>query len=155
LHASDAGLLIGVREGLLALDPGASRPRQLFDSKFDSVFWLVASRHDPSWVYGLTSADLLLLHEDAGRWALKAALPLNGVNVNGMVEAGAGELWFGDTRGPVQRWRLDLATASVRDRQTFADADGLAVVSGSGTAVFRLDERVHAISDDRGFVLDG
>src|SRR5690606_26556938 len=92
---------------------------------------------------------------DAGRWTLRAALPLDGLNINGMVEAGAGELWFGDTRGPVQRWRLDLAAGALLDRRTFADADGLALVPGNGTSVFRLDERVHAISSERGFVLDG
>jgi diguanylate cyclase (GGDEF)-like protein len=155
LHASDAGLLIGVREGLLVLDAGATQPRSLYESDLEGVFWLVASRHDPAWVYGMTSGSVLLLHEVDGRWQLQAKIPLDGVSVSGMVEAAAGELWFGDSRGPVQRWNLDLTTGQVLEHRTYADADGLAVVAGSGTSVFRLDERVHAYSDNRGFVLDG
>ena len=153
LLSTDAGLLAGVREGLLVLDPGATTPRTLMRNEQDGVLSLLPST-DGTRVYAVTSLSMLLLHRVDSRWQVQATLPLQGVNVSSMVETAPGELWLGDTRGPPQRWRIDAAGA-VTTRQPFADADGLAVDTLAGTRVYLLDDRLHAVSGTRGFRLDG
>ena len=155
LHASESGLLIGLREGLGVLDPGAREPRMLFEDESQGVHALLASGHEAGLVFGLTGEDLLLLRERGGRWHLDARIPLEGLSVSGLEEMAPGELWFGDTRGPVQRWRLDLAEARVLERTRFGDASGLVVDPGAGTSVFALDGQLHAISGDAGFRREG
>ena len=49
LHASDSGLLVGLREGMLALDSGARAPRSLYRHPQHGVFALQPSRHVPGW----------------------------------------------------------------------------------------------------------
>jgi diguanylate cyclase (GGDEF)-like protein len=55
----------------------------------------------------------------------------------------------------VQRWRIDLATHEVTRRDVYGDAQGLVVDADTGTSVYRLDDRIHAISDESGFRFDG
>ncbi|MFY2764022.1 diguanylate cyclase [Arenimonas sp. MALMAid1274] len=155
LHSSDAGLMIGVREGLLVLDPGASTPRSLYRHDYHGVYGFLRSRHDPSLVYGITASDLLLLREREGRWQLASAIPLDGISTYGVEEGGPGELWMGDTRGPAQHWRLDLDAGTVISRETYADDRGLAVDAQAGTSLYQLDGRIHAVSGSRGFRLEG
>ena len=155
LYSSDAGLLVGLREGLKVLDPGARVPRDLYRHVNHGVYALQPSAHVPGLVYALTATHLLLVQERDGRWQLSSRIPLDGLSVNGLEETAAGELWLGDTRGPLQRWTLDLDAGTVSERMVYADDRGLAVDSGTGTRVFQLDGRLHAISGESGFRLEG
>ncbi len=155
LQSTAAGLLVGLREGLLVLDPGASKPRALYTHPTQGVYSIQLSRHDPALAYALTGTELLLLRQQDGRWGTQGAIGLGDVSAYGLAEAAPGELWLGDSRGPAQRWRLDLDTGKVVEREIFDDARGLAVDARSGTNVYQLDGRIHAVSGEAGFRLDG
>lgn len=155
LHSTESGLLVGLREGLKVLDPGATEPRQLYENANHGVYAMQASPHVPGLVYAITATELLLVEERDGRWQMDKQVPLDGISINGLEETAAGVLWLGDTRGPLQNWTLDLQTGRVLEREVYADARGLAVDPQTGTSVFQLDGRIHAISGDAGFRLDG
>ncbi|KFN45571.1 hypothetical protein N790_09715 [Arenimonas malthae CC-JY-1] len=155
LHSTDAGLLAGVREGLLVLDPGASQPRTLYTHPNHGVYALQPSRHDPDLMFAVTGTELLLLSRARGRWELAHVVALEDISLSGLEEGAPGELWMGDTRGPVQRWQLDLPTGEVTRREVFDDSRGLVVDAQFGTSVYQLDGRIHAISRDAGFRFDG
>ncbi len=155
LHSSEAGLLVGLREGLKVLDPGASTPRDLYLHPNHGVYFMQASTHVPGLVYAMTATDLLLVEERDGRWRSDKKIPLDGLSINGLEETAPGELWIGDTRGPLQHWTVDLATGEVTAREVFADDRGLAVDAHDGTRVFQLDGRIHAISGEAGYRLEG
>ncbi|WP_290887539.1 diguanylate cyclase [Arenimonas sp.] len=155
LHASEGGLLVGIREGLLVLDPGARAPRRLYEHAYHGVYGLMESEYDPGLVYAATASDLMLLRRPAGRWEIVATIPFHGISAYGIEEAGPGELWLGDSRGPVQRWQLDLDAGILVEREVFDDARGLPVDADTGTSIFRLDGRIHAVSGGVGFRLDG
>jgi diguanylate cyclase (GGDEF)-like protein len=155
LHSSEAGLLVGLREGLKVLDPGATVPRTLYEHANHGVYSMQASTHVPGLVYAVTATELLLVEERDGRWHMDKQIPLDGISISGLEETAPGELWLGDTRGPLQHWTLDLATGKVRARESFADDRGLAVDAQGGTSVFQLDGRIHAISGDAGYRLEG
>jgi diguanylate cyclase (GGDEF)-like protein len=155
LHAGDAGLLVGVREGLLVLDTGAREPRTLFKHAYHGVYGLMESRHDPGLVYAVSASDLMLLRKPAGRWEIAATIPFGGISAYGIEEAGPGELWLGDSRGPVQRWSLDLAAGTLLEREIFDDARGLPVDPDTGTSVYRLDGRIHAVSGRKAYRHEG
>ena len=154
LLADDAGLLVGLREGLRVLDPGATRPRTLFDDGFNSVYYLLRSRHDARRVYAVANTRMLVVEIVDGRWQVAAEIPLQGISVSSVVEGGSGEVWFGDSRGPVQRWTIDTRTHEVTARDVFGDPQGL-VVRDDGTLVYRLEDAVYATSGDVGFRFDG
>ena len=154
LLGDDAGLLIGLREGLRVRDPGATRPRTLFEDGFNSVYYLLQSRHDPRRVYAVADTRMLIVETVDGRWQVTAEIPLQGISVSSIVEGGPGQVWFGDGRGPVQRWTLDERTHEVTARDVFGDPQGL-VVREDGTLVYRLDDVIHATSGDVGFRFDG
>lgn len=156
LLAAKDELLIGVREGLLVLSQGGGEPRRLFEHPHHGVFALMPSRHDPDLVYGLGGPDLLLLHHRQGRWQAGARVSLGDISAFGMEEGeAAGELWIGDSRGPVQRWRLDPDTGEVASREMYGDSRGLAVSPRFGTSVFRFEDQIHATSGEQGFRLEG
>lgn len=155
LLSTDAGLLVGLREGLRVLDPGATSPRSLHDDTQSGVYTLYASRHVPDTVYAMTATDLIVVHKVDGRWQRKSTVPLNGISVFGLEESAPGMLWLGNSRGPLHRWQLDVATGKLLEREIFDDARGLAVDAQSGTSVYQLDGRIHAVSGSAGFVLEG
>ncbi len=155
LHSTAAGLLIGRREGLDTLDPGSAEPRSLFRHPSHGVFSLQASRFVPGLVLGITESELVLVRERAGRWQLVSRIPLDGISVWGLEEFADGELWMGNSRGALQRWRVDLETGEVLERESFDDASGLAVDAASGTHAYQLDGRIHAVSGQRGFRREG
>lgn len=154
LLGDDAGLLVGLREGLRVLDPGATRPRTLFDDGFNSIDYLLRSRHDAGRVYAVANTRMLVVEIVDGRWQVAAEIPLQGISVSSVVEGDPGQVWFGDGRGPVQRWTLDPRTHEVTARDVFGDPQGL-VVRDDGTLVYRLDDVIHATSGDVGFRFDG
>ncbi|WP_460457136.1 ligand-binding sensor domain-containing diguanylate cyclase [Arenimonas alkanexedens] len=155
LHASESGLLVGIREGLVVLDAGATEPRTLFEHAHHGVYSLMVSRHDPGLVFAATASDLLLLRRPKGRWEIVATLSFKGVSTYGIAEAAPGELWLGDSRGPVQRWKLDITAGTVLEREFFGDAQGLPVDPHTGTNVYRLDGRIHAATGGKAYRLDG
>ena len=155
LLSTDAGLLMGVREGLLVLDPGKREPRNLFSHPHHGVYALLRSRFRDDLVYALTGPNLMLLRLEQGRWQAGQTISLEGISLSGIEESAEGEIWMGDTRGPVQRWRLDLDTGEVLGRRVYDDSRGLAVDPQFGTSVYRLGEHIHATSGQRGFRLDG
>ncbi|WP_374602688.1 diguanylate cyclase [Arenimonas sp.] len=155
LSARDT-LLIGIREGLLALEPGSDTPRLLFEHPHHGVFALMPSRHDPDLVYGLGGPDLLLLHHRQGRWQEGARVSLGDISVFGLEEGDvAGDMWIGDSRGPVQRWQVDPATGEVSSREVFDDSRGLAVSPRFGTSVYRFEDQIRATSGEAGFRFEG
>ena len=155
LYSTDAGLLVGLREGLLVLDPGATVPRRLYGDAQNGVYTIKPSRHVEGLAYAMTATELLLVRKVDGRWRLQARLPLGGISTFGMEESAAGVLWLGDSRGPLQRWQLDLDAGKLVEREVFDDARGLAVDALSGTSVYQLDGRIHAVSGSSGFRLEG
>jgi len=155
LLSTDAGLLVGLREGLLVLDPGTTQPRSLYRNTESGVYTIQASDHVEGLVYAMSATELLLLRKVAKRWQLQSALPLNGISVFGLEESAPGVLWLGDSRGPLQRWQLDLDAGKLIEREVFSDARGLAVDPQAGTSVYQLDGRIHAVSGTAGFVLQG
>jgi diguanylate cyclase (GGDEF)-like protein len=155
LHSSDAGLLVGLREGLLVLDPGKTEPRKLYTNSQSGVYTIEPSMHVEGLAYAATANELLLVRKVDGRWQLQASIPLDGISTFGMEESAPGVLWLGDSRGPLQRWRLDLDAGKAVEREVFDDSRGLAVDRLSGTSVFQLDGRIHAVSGNAGFRLEG
>ena len=156
LLSAQGELLIGVREGLLVLAPEADKPRRLHENQNHGVFGLIASRHDPDLVYGLSGPDIVLVHHRDGRWQAGPRFSLGDISVFGLEEGdAAGELWIGDSRGPVQRWTVDPETGEVTSREVYDDSRGLAVSPQFGTSVFRFEDRIHATSGDAGFRLEG
>lgn len=151
LYSTDAGLLVGLREGLLVLDPGATEPRTLYTDTQSGVYSIDPSSHVDGLAYATTADALLLLRKKEGRWQLQSSIPLEGISIFGMEESAPGVLWLGDSRGPLQRWRLDLDAGKVVEREIFDGSRGLAVDPLSGTSVFQLDGRIHAISGNSGF----
>ncbi len=155
LQSGEGGLLVGIREGLVVLAPGARQPRRLLTLDGQGVYGLLRSDFDPGLVFGLADEELLLIRDAPDGWRIQARLPLEGLSINGLEETAPGELWFGDTRGPVQRWRVDLARGEVRERTRIGDAEGLVVDPARGTSVFKLDGVLHAISGSAGFHRQG
>ena len=155
LQSTDAGLLVGLREGLLVLDPGKTVPRSLHLDQQSGVYTIKLSTHVDGLAYAMTATDLLLVRKQAGRWQLQSTVPLDGISAFGMEESAPGVLWLGDSRGPLQRWQLDLDAGKVVEREIFNDARGLAVDASSGTSVYQLDGRIHAVSGTAGFRLEG
>ena len=155
LQSTDAGLLVGLREGLLVLEPGTTVPRSLHLDAQSGVYTIHPSSHVDGLAYAMTATELLLVRKQAGRWQLQAKIGLDGISAFGMEESAPGVLWLGDSRGPLQRWKLDLDAGKVLEREVFNDARGLAVDPLSGTSVYQLDGRIHAVSGTAGFRLEG
>lgn len=152
LAGTDSGLLIAHQQGLLVLDPGTDTPRRLLQSDTESVLELLPSRFQSDLVYALGSSSLMVLRILDGRWQLANTMPLRGARASGLAEVASGELWFGDSRGGPQRWRLD-GNGRGRGRPTidvFAEASGLGDANQvEGSRVFVLDDRLHAVSGGR------
>lgn len=156
LLSAHGDLLVGIREGLVVLEAGESEPRKLYEHPHHGVFALLPSRHDENLAYALAGPDLLLLHRRGGKWQAGPMVPLNGISVFGAEEGDrAGELWFGDTRGPVQRWTIDPDTGAVDARRLYDDSQGLAVNPQFGTSIYRFEGQIHATSGNASFKFDG
>jgi diguanylate cyclase (GGDEF)-like protein len=155
LIASDSGLLMGYRNGLMVLDPGASEPRQLYRAEAEGVYELARSKIDPDIVYGISEQQLFVVRRREGRWQLDFTLSLDGASATTLIETAPGELWFGDSRGGPQRWQVDLKGKKRLQRDVFGERDGLEIDAASGTFPFLLDDRIHVVSGDKGFRYEG
>ncbi|MFN3842363.1 MAG: diguanylate cyclase [Rehaibacterium terrae] len=154
LQSTPAGLLIAHRSGIYALE-GADRPRELLDGQEDAVFRLVPSRHDPGLVYAVGSERIWLLRLAGGRWSLAAQWDNPGANASRLIETAPGEFWTDNARGGPHRFRVDPASGELRERREFGAADGLVPDPDAGVQLYVLDERLHAVSGERGHVLAG
>lgn len=153
LEPTATGLLIAEREGLLVLDPGASSPRRLADT--DAVYVVQRSARSAERAWALAEREVLWLGVREGRWQVLSRWTLHDMNVNVVYETAPGELWAADLRGAPQRWRLDPATGELRERRSFGPESGLEPDPQRGTTLFWLDQRLHAVSGDRVYVLQG
>jgi len=153
--ASTWGLLLGHRNGLLVLDPGASGPRALFEADQEGVFELKVSRHAPDVAFGLSEKQLFVLRVRSGRWQVEAHLPLEGASAGGLLETAPGVLWFGDGRGGPQRWTFDARYEALQGRTTFGATQGIEIDPDAGSFIFELDGHVFAVSGSRAFRFDG
>ena len=151
LEATDSGLLMGYRNGLMVLDPGSTTPRSLYKAESEGVSELRASRFDPDLVYGLGDQHLFEIRRHDGRWQAPTTLPLAGASAFGMVETARNEIWFGDGRGGPQRWTLDPASGKLLRSEVFGARDGLELDPQAGSSVYLLEGQVHVLSGDHGF----
>ena len=145
LHGSDAGLLVGDRQGLLVLDSGAKQPRRLVGPQAGAgIFVLLPSAHDPTRMLALGGRDAWWLAQRDGRWQRLAHWPSNVAAIDGVVQTAAGEIWVGDERGGAHRWRFDPHTGQLHEQRHFGVAQGLAA---EGVHLVGIDGALHAISD--------
>ena len=151
LDATDSGLVIAHRNGLLVLDPGAQAPRTLLQTEAEGVFELLTSKYHPDRMYALGDLRLFLLEKIAGRWQLGFGLPLDGASAATLVETGPNELWFADSRGGPQRWTLDVANRKLLRKEVFGPRQGLELDPQAGSALYFLDGQVHVVSGERGY----
>lgn len=155
LNSSDAGLLIGHRQGLLVLDKGSSTPRTLLEDQKEFVGLFEKSKFDDSTIYALAHHSLLVLKVINGKWQIKSRISLDGASVDSLVETGPGEIWFSNNYGGPQRWHLDTGTFAVIDKKEFGKADGLTLQKDDAQHVYRLDGKVHVVVADKGYLFDG
>ena len=155
LVGTQSGLLLGHRNGLKVLDPGADTPRDLFEAEQEGVYELVASKFDPDLVYGLSEKNLFLIQRREGLWQLGPMLSLVGASASGLIETERNVVWFGDARGGPQRWRIDPVAGKRVLREVFGPAQGLEIDEHAGTFLYELDGRVHAVSGEHGYRFDG
>jgi diguanylate cyclase (GGDEF)-like protein len=148
---TDQGLVVAHRNGMLALDKGASAPRALFTTEAESVLEMFQSRYHPDRIYALADLNLYVLQMRDGHWQLDFKVPLDGASAGYLIESGEQELWFGDSRGGPQRWTLDLANKRVAKREVFGNKHGLDLDPASGSSVYLLDGEVHVTSGKRGY----
>ena len=144
LESTDAGLLVAEREGILALDPGATEPRRVIAA--DAVYLLLRSPSNVHHAYALAEREVLWLTVRDARWEVSARWPLEGINPGGLYETAPGELWLSNLRGAPQRWRFDVQRGVVTERREFGADAGLVPDPSLGTALFRLDGELHAAS---------
>lgn len=154
LVATDNELLIGHRDGVLVLKRGASRPTTLLTTS-GGVYALLQSQYEPGLLFAFAERALYLLREIDGRWAVWREFPTEGLSPWGVEESARGELWFGDTRGYPQRWRLDMETGTLRDKAVFGRAQGLTADPADGSNIYLLDGQVYTVVGEQGYRFDG
>jgi diguanylate cyclase (GGDEF)-like protein len=155
LEATDSGLLMGHRNGLMVLDPGSTKPRSLYSAEQEGVSELHASRFDPDLIYGLGDQHLFEIRRKDGRWQAPTTVPLDGASAFGLVETARNEIWFGDGRGGPQRWTLDPVSGKLLNAQVFGARDGLELDPQAGSSVYLFEGHIHALSGEKGFRFDG
>jgi diguanylate cyclase (GGDEF)-like protein len=147
LQGTDAGLLVGDRLGVMVLEPGAQQPRRLIGPRLeDSMQKLLPSAFDATRMLALGKHGAGWLVQRDGHWQLAARWPSKVGVISGVAQTAPGELWIGDERGGVHRWRFDPQTGQLHDQQHFGPAQGLSPGSEQGTHLVRIDEAVYAIS---------
>jgi diguanylate cyclase (GGDEF)-like protein len=153
LLSDDSGLLVGDREGILLLPPGAAVPRRI--TLLDTAYDLRRSKFDRSRLLAFGESELLALRHAGGDWQVEHRWPLDGVSLAELYEAGPHEFWIGDYRGGVIRWILDPQTGAIVERRQFGAADGLQIDPEYGTTMNVYDGMLYATSGRRTFRRDG
>lgn len=154
LVATSRDLLVAHRDGLLVLRRGAARPTPLLNVD-GGVYAMLQSQFDPGLIYAFSEGALYLLREVGGRWTAWRQFPTDGISPWGVEEAARGELWFGDTRGYPQRWRLDVLAGSLLDKTVFDATRGVAADVTEGSNIYLLDGQVHTVVGGQGYRFDG
>jgi diguanylate cyclase (GGDEF)-like protein len=155
LVGTSSGLLMGHRNGLMVLEPGATEPKELFSAEQEGFYELLASRHDPDLVYGLSQENLFLVRRIDGHWKITATIPLDGASAGGLIEVGPNEVWFGDSRGGPQRWRIDPQAGTRVSREVFGKGEGITLDEHAGSFLYLLDGQIHVVTGERGYRFDG
>lgn len=152
VRSTAGGLLVGHRNGLFALAVDGRREALV---EGPSAYFLVPSRYDPGRLYAQGLTDVWMLRLEDGRWTIAAHWPLPDMLARRMVETATDEIWISDRRGGPQRLRFDPVSGRQVERRAFEAADGLLLDGDTGSDIYHLDGRLHAVSGDRGYVLDG
>ena len=155
LNSNDSGLLIAHREGLMVLEKNAAAPRNLFFDQNNAVTLLEPSRFDKNVVYALSNLEVLILSNRSGKWEIAKKHSLGDAGVDTMTEIAAGEIWLSDNYAGPQRWRLDTKTFEMREKKAFVESDGLVLGQDQPQHVYRLDDKLHVVIGDNGYVFDG
>lgn len=155
LNSSDAGLLIGHREGLMVLEKGSETPRNLEHDLNNAVSVFEVSRFDKNIIYALSNNDIFVLSKSTGKWEIRKKLPLGDAGVDTIAEIAAGEIWISDNYAGPQRWRLNPQTFDIVEKTTFTKKDGLALDGEQPQHLYRLDGKLHLVLRDNGYVFDG
>ena len=154
LVATPHDLLVGHRDGVVVLHRGATRPTSLLTAA-GGVYALLQSQYDPGLLFAFAERTLYLLREVNGRWTVWREFPIGGISTWGVEESARGELWFGDTRGYPQRWRLDVDAGTLRDKAVFGRAEGLTADATDGSNIYLLDGQVYTVVGGQGYRFDG
>ncbi|WP_269791438.1 ligand-binding sensor domain-containing diguanylate cyclase [Stenotrophomonas sp. Iso1] len=156
LQGTAAGLVIGDRHGLMVLEPGARQPRRLLDTQLNtSVDKLLPSAFDAERMLASGAGRVILLGQRNGRWQVMTQWPTGISTVLGMYEVAPGEVWAGDAKGDVHRWRFDPDSGQLHEHRRFGAAQGLEVEPARGTRLFRSEGVMYAISGAQVRKLDG
>jgi len=153
--SSDAGLLIGHRQGLMVLDKGATTPRKILDDQNELVHTFEKSNYDQNIIYALASHRLLILKIINGKWQIKKSIALAELSVDSLIETGPGEIWFSNNYAGPQRWHFDTDSFEILDKKEFGKNDGLVLEKDAAQHVYRLDGKVHIVIADKGYLFDG
>ncbi|PIV33392.1 MAG: hypothetical protein COS34_07975 [Lysobacterales bacterium CG02_land_8_20_14_3_00_62_12] len=154
LHASDAGLLIAHRAGLLVLED-APRPRPLL-ADTEAVTWLLTLPERRDRVFAVGEHSLWLLALEQGRWQLRANTKLGSISpTTALIGSHAGEVWLADSRSGPQRWRFNPDTGELLGKTVFDSRSGLPSARGSKLNLFRLDGQLFAVVAGQTWVLRG
>ena len=154
LAATDAGLVIAHRNGVMVAEPGTSTPRPIFTTEAESIPEMLASRFRPDRIYALGEQNLYVLKLEQKHWSLDYSIALEGASAATLIETAPEQLWLGDSRGGPQRWTLDPVQHRVARKEVFGSKQGLDLDPVSGSALFVLDGQVHVISGEKGFRFD-
>lgn len=155
LNSSDAGLLVGHREGLLVLDKSRREPRVLLHDPACVVTLFEPSRFDKNIVYAASDHDLFVLSKASGQWQIKKRHAFGDAGVESLLEIQPGEIWLSDNYSGPQRWLLDTTTHEIKNKKTYLQTDGLMLNPDRPQRVYQLDGNLHVISGDKGYVLVG
>lgn len=155
LDSNDSGLLIGHREGLMVLEAGAASPRPLFFDQNNAVTWLEPSRFDKNVIYALSTLEVLVLSNRSGKWQITKKHPFGDAGVDTMTEIAPGEIWLSDNYGGPLRWRMDTKTFEMLEKKEFTAKDGLVLGDELPQHLYRLDDSLHVVIGDKGYVFDG
>jgi len=147
LESTDAGLLVAEREGILALDSGTQAPRRV--AAAEAVYLILRSPSNGHHAYALAEREVLFLTVQDARWQVAARWPLEGLNPGGLEETAPGELWLSNLRGAPQRWRFDPRSGQMKEQREFGADSGLSPDPERGTALYRLDGTLHAVSGQK------
>lgn len=154
LQSTAAGLLVGHRSGLLVVDHGLKRREILSDG--EAIQWLLPVIAHADRMFAVGERNVFVLAQRQGRWEVLSTTALASISANNVLTgSGDGRLWLADTRGVPQRWQFDLDTGSVVTRVPFTTETGLPQSEGQAAHLFKLDNRIHAVVDQQGFVFDG
>ncbi|MGL6290036.1 MAG: diguanylate cyclase [Silanimonas sp.] len=152
LLADERAMLIGEREGLRELKPGAREPRTLHGG--ESVSGLQLVRNQTDLAVACSENEFFLLAYGAEGWAIEARWPLQGMAIIDIIQTAEGEFWLSDDRGPPQRWRFDLAGRRRIDVDAFGEEQGLPIDGEDRPKLFFIDGELRAWAKGRTYRYD-